>query len=370
MVEVLNKEPVYVRIASHLRESILSGKLTPGDGISSEGKLCKKFGVSRGPVRQAMDALVKERLIVRMPGRGSFVSETAKPSNTLKGTQALNITVAVDLLPELQWLPFLQDIIQGLNQAAAKTHPTCRLSFVFHQLNAESGYEILDRPYMDGLVLIPLLSDGINFLNGLTSGQLKCPVMSFFRRLDTSHISQFYVDHEEGSFRAANYLLGQGHRDMALLLIAPAEERVDSHERMDGALRAYRQAGLNTDSLSILESSPSYDSISHVLGEALAGANRPTAILVGGQVLVQPTLKLINSRGLSVPKDISLIVFDDSQEAQIHEPPLTVVRQPCVRGTRMALERFINEIRNNQLEPVRVALKPELVIRDSCAFVT
>ena len=67
--------PHYYRLESHLRESIRSGALRPGDPIPPESHLSQKFGVSRTTVRQALSRLVYEGLITRQRGRGSFVTE-------------------------------------------------------------------------------------------------------------------------------------------------------------------------------------------------------------------------------------------------------------------------------------------------------
>jgi GntR family transcriptional regulator len=67
--------PNYYRLESHLRESIRSGALKPGDPVSTESQLCQQFSVSRTTVRQALSRLVFEGLIERHRGRGSFVTE-------------------------------------------------------------------------------------------------------------------------------------------------------------------------------------------------------------------------------------------------------------------------------------------------------
>jgi GntR family transcriptional regulator len=67
--------PNYFRLENHLRESIRSGALRPGDPIPPESALCQQFGISRTTVRQALSRLVYDGLIIRHRGRGSFVAE-------------------------------------------------------------------------------------------------------------------------------------------------------------------------------------------------------------------------------------------------------------------------------------------------------
>jgi GntR family transcriptional regulator len=65
----------YVRVRDYLR-SVVTHELAEGDLIPSERLLCEQFGVSRMTIRQAVDALVVEGLLVREQGRGTFVAPT------------------------------------------------------------------------------------------------------------------------------------------------------------------------------------------------------------------------------------------------------------------------------------------------------
>lgn len=68
-------EPIYHQLATEIKKQISKGKLQPGDPIPSESALIKKYQISRGTVRQAMQILENETLIEKFPGRGTFVAE-------------------------------------------------------------------------------------------------------------------------------------------------------------------------------------------------------------------------------------------------------------------------------------------------------
>lgn len=78
--------PAYATIADDLRAQILDGALSSGDQLPSEPDLMTDYGVSRIVVRQALDVLRGEGLIVKQQGRGSFVRAQHPPTRRIVGS--------------------------------------------------------------------------------------------------------------------------------------------------------------------------------------------------------------------------------------------------------------------------------------------
>ena len=74
--------PIYHQLDTLIREQIESGKWRPGDRIPTEQELCRLYGISRSPVRQALKELAYAGLLTRRPGLGTFVGRqvTLAPS--------------------------------------------------------------------------------------------------------------------------------------------------------------------------------------------------------------------------------------------------------------------------------------------------
>jgi GntR family transcriptional regulator len=70
-----NGVPLYTQLASYIQMQIKMGALKPGDKILPESSICETLNVSRTTVRQTMNALVEEGLLVRYRGRGTYVAE-------------------------------------------------------------------------------------------------------------------------------------------------------------------------------------------------------------------------------------------------------------------------------------------------------
>lgn len=69
--------PLYLSVATHLREGVSSHKWNPGDLLPSEAQLCHQFAVSRGTVVKAIEVLMSEGLLQRRQGVGTFVARPA-----------------------------------------------------------------------------------------------------------------------------------------------------------------------------------------------------------------------------------------------------------------------------------------------------
>ncbi|GAA1550045.1 GntR family transcriptional regulator [Kribbella hippodromi] len=84
-MSVFSGRPAYLQIADDLRSQILEGALQADDKLPSEPALMDDYGVSRIVVRQALDVLRAEGLIVKQQGRGSFVRALVPPTKRVLG---------------------------------------------------------------------------------------------------------------------------------------------------------------------------------------------------------------------------------------------------------------------------------------------
>jgi DNA-binding LacI/PurR family transcriptional regulator len=367
MIETMerNKLKAYQQIANYLREKIFSGELLPNSPIATENELSVKFNVSRGPVRQAMKSLTDEGIIYRIAGRGTFVSGTLKAAKE-SVIKPLEVTVLVDMESPMQAHRFLLDIIESLNSQVEKSYPPCNLTYQFGSISSEQARQNLARRDIDGLIFIPLNRIIMDFLGNIIPGKNTLPFVSLYRKVNSTRISQFSVVHEEGAFRATEYLLNLRHRRIATLLVAPINERVDSLERLKGYQRALRDNKVEFDGSLVLETGLSPANIKFKLMEILKRENPPTAILIGGNALLSPVSAALHEIGLKIPRDISVLVFDDSPEAEFFNPSLSVICQPSLKVAHYGLEKLFSMILLRDSTPFQAEFNPELLIRDSC----
>ena len=93
----------------------------------------------------------------------------------------------------------------------------------------------------------------------------------------------------------------------------------------------------------------------------------PTALVAGNNLATIGAVRAIREKGLVVPRDLSLVGFDDFEWADCFEPRLTLVAQPCVEIGRQAAALLSERIVRRSARPGRFVSKATLRVRESCA---
>jgi LacI family transcriptional regulator len=171
--------------------------------------------------------------------------------------------------------------------------------------------------------------------------------------------------HAYGAREAMRHLLSLGHRRIAA--ITGPRGWIASEERLTGYHGALAAAGIAPDSELVRESDFEIGGGYAAAAELLDLRERPTAIFAFNDNVAVGTLRAARERGLRVPDDLSVVGFDDSEQAAIVTPALTTVRQPLAEMGRMAVSLLSRLLEAQRLEALRVELATKLVVRDSTA---
>jgi GntR family transcriptional regulator len=126
--------PLWAQLKSKLLEMLSSGDLKPHDKLPSASELCRRFGVSRTVVREALNQLVFERRIYKMQGKGSFVSEPSDDQDFVGST----ISFTSDFVGTNK-IVSRQVLFQGLQEVTPEIQDKLRLGA------AETEAVVLDR---------------------------------------------------------------------------------------------------------------------------------------------------------------------------------------------------------------------------------
>ena len=167
--------------------------------------------------------------------------------------------------------------------------------------------------------------------------------------------------HRHGARMAAMHLVELGHRQIGHIS-APSEHPA-AGQRRQGVRDALRGAGLDGPLIAIGD------------GRVAGGASAAEALIAGGvtgivaynDLTAIGAIRALRRAGIGVPKEVSVVGFDDIDLAAWTDPPLTTIRQPIDELGRWAVEHLADLIggRGTRRPSVPVLLEPELVVRGS-----
>jgi LacI family transcriptional regulator len=103
--------------------------------------------------------------------------------------------------------------------------------------------------------------------------------------------------------------------------------------------------------------------------EALRHQRPPTVVVVGNNIMTIGVMRALRGRGLEVPGDLALAVFDDFEWADLFHPHLTAIAQPVDAIGAQAVELITSRIADPRLPPRLVRMQSTFVHRDSCGCV-
>jgi LacI family transcriptional regulator len=188
------------------------------------------------------------------------------------------------------------------------------------------------------------------------------PVVEVDRRLATSSCDAVVIDNERGARDAVAHLLDQGHTRIGLLM-APTTWTTDAG-RLHGYRAALVAAGIRPDRKLVVKiESHAADAAARI--GALLERERPTAIFAANNQLAEQAWREVRRRGLEIPRDISLVAFDDVPWMGMVQPGITAVAQPVFEMGRRAALLLLRRLDDPTCGRTVEVLDPKLVIRGS-----
>ncbi|MCD9098888.1 LacI family DNA-binding transcriptional regulator [Luteimonas fraxinea] len=167
-------------------------------------------------------------------------------------------------------------------------------------------------------------------------------------------------DHD-GAAEVADYLQSLGHRDIALIT-GPRDYR-SSIERTGGFLSALQKRGIDLPKSRVVEAGYTFESGVAAAEKLLSAKKRPTAIFCGNDEMAAGVYRVAMRDGINVPRDLSVVGYDDSPLATRLWPPLTSVRRDTRDTGRIAAAMLIQP--EDGPRPL-ASVRPHLILRDSC----
>jgi LacI family transcriptional regulator len=194
--------------------------------------------------------------------------------------------------------------------------------------------------------------------------QAGVPVVVFGRRIPELDTVCVHLDNEAGGRIATDHLLRHGHRRIAH--IAGPLRFPDARHRLQGYREALDAAGIAYDDHLVVEGDFREGGGRAAMERLLDRTTDLDAVFVANDQMAAGAMRAARDRGLDVPRDLSLVGYDDVLLAQYLSPALTTVRQPLFDMGRAAADIAIALLEQRKVE-VRTRFEPELVVRESVA---
>jgi len=219
---------------------------------------------------------------------------------------------------------------------------------------------LLDRQ-MDGLILLPTGGNRALLLSLAKSG----PTMVLIdRQLDGLEADCVLMDNEGGAYAAVSHLLALGHRRIGLLSLPFG--LTPGHERLQGYERALKEAGLPVSKALIREGSFTAEEGFELAGQLLDMDPPPTALFAASNRLAQGVLQQVKTRGLTMPDDLALCVFDDVDYYEWYRPSISAVEVNGPELGEKAVSFIIDRLSGSYTGEPRLARIPyQLHLRES-----
>lgn len=325
--------PIYIQLAETIRKQISSGIILPGDKLPSESEMQKKYGVARLTVREALSVLVNEGLLEKKHGKGTFCRNKKKISS-------------VDVLLNMSDYYFIPYYIQSIsnvldshdvNFIVGDTKDSC--AEIIKLLN-----KIIQRG-SDGVILQASPEtefDNTSILSTFENlNRANIPLVQIDAAYDTKNFSYVIMNEEKIGEIAAKYLLDNGHKKIATVLMP--NNRI-SDMRMKCAKKIFDQ---------IYEINSEENLVAKI---QLAYKNGVSAIYCFNDDIAKKCYDSIVALNLSVPHDISLISVDDTAVSKLYN--ITSVSHAKGKLGEVAASSIV---KNNL--PIRKVFEPVLTER-------
>jgi LacI family transcriptional regulator len=229
--------------------------------------------------------------------------------------------------------------------------------------NEREYLELLEGMRVDALIVTPTLKNRRQLARLMDKGIV---IVQIDRRVDGLAADAILVDNETGAASAVAHLAEAGHSRIGIL--TGELEVPTASQRLAGFRRALVEHEIPPREELIKTGSFHRAHAIEDATELIATQPAPTAIFAANNILAEAALIALGQQGLRVPRDVSVVAFDDVPWMEMVEPGLTTIRQPLADMARSAAELALRRLREGRDgPPTSIVFRTQLIERGSVA---
>ena len=331
--------------------------------MSNIYEVAKRAGVSPSTVSRVLSrpnvVSIKTRLKVlkAVDVLGYIPNSTAKNLRTSR-TGKLLVTV-----PDIS-NSFFSLILQGIEDAAQRDDYAVLVGDTQHDERREQRYALmLNSKEADGLIFLGHRLPEAAAAFAHAAAPRCAPIVNGCEFNPRLGIPSVHIDNARAASDAMHLLYDLGHCRIGVVtgpLVSPL-----SRDRLRGASTTAKKRGAGD--LVVMGGDFSVESGSEAAQRLLSGARPPTAIFCFNDEMAMGVLEYARQKRLRVPRDLSVVGFDDIRFARYTDPPLTTVAQPMRAIGEGTVRLLLSIINDGTTTPDSVTLPHTLITRASTA---
>lgn len=215
---------------------------------------------------------------------------------------------------------------------------------------------------IDGIVIL----DGDIPVDEMRASNLNLPpLVTAGEWCDDPEVPLALVDNLKGADLAVSHLIECGHRSIGH--VSGLLTHVPGRDRLQGFFSTLERFDIVSSDAWVFDGDYSLDSGKQAAHAWLQLANRPTAVFCASDRTAFAFISTLHQAGIEIPRDVSVVGFDDIDVAQYYVPPLTTIHQPR-RAIGSAAAQHLLELMNGRSPVERISrLDPWLAVRGSTA---
>jgi DNA-binding LacI/PurR family transcriptional regulator len=301
-----------------------------------------------------------KKQIQRLAAEMGYSPDAQARSLVLGRTQTIGVVVTT------MADPFIGAIVQTIESAAHEHGYAVILASSNDIPKREiSAMQMLRSRRVDGLIVT---SSRVGALHQARLEQLGVPVVLVNSLAEQSGLQTMSVgvDNHHGGYLATNHLIQKGHQRIAY--VSSPSDRSDNVERMTGYRDALTEAGIGFDPSLVVKGTGRTAGGQKALPVLLSLDDAPSAVFCYNDMTAIGLIDAAREAGLSLPRDLAIVGFDDVIFARFTHPQLTTIAQPVGRLGRKAVDivlTLLSDGDHSELPVTNVKIRGQLIIRAS-----
>ena len=215
-------------------------------------------------------------------------------------------------------------------------------------------------------MLIGRGAQGIIAIDTLLEHPIPIPVVAVAGHRHIEGVTNVLIDHVRAAELALNHLYSLGHRKIAFMRGQPFSSDSDERWKSLVAVAATLGIEIKPELVVNLDRDTQSPELGYPVVQQLMVSRQPfTALVAFNDISAIGAIRALQDFNLRVPRDVSVIGFDDIKAAAFTLPRLSTINQPLEEIGRIATQSLLNRIHNTMPPRDEIMVEPQLVVRES-----